>query len=488
MRDEHGVEPTVTTSTCATPSVVTVSSALAHHRDDVQRALDVVGRTHRGSPHHSDFTPGFELPAATPELLRLLQASELAFSGMGRYRGRRLTLLDLMRNLRTRTTKTFASLVMVARAVRHIQRTGESIMLLTPSSANKGTALRDAVLRAIEAGLVSADQLRIVIVVPVAARPKLWASPLDADAGLRARNPVVVYPGDDRSGVKRLACEVADRCAPGLREPGGMRLWSTLHLDNYRVGDAVRAFAEAECLPSPPSPGRLHVHAVSSAFGLLGHHFGRAVLAGGEPTATARYLLVQHLETPDMVLSLYSGSTSREHIPAYAYDRASGLFHQASSPHFPATTFDPAESLESTFYTHQPATSDEMSALIRSRGGGGIVVSLHECLTRYAEVRALLAEAEVALPADPRRLREWSLVMAMTGVLNAVDRDLVDEEDILVHGSGSYSEDDFEPIPAQHLHVARDVGDLRRVICDAALAAASPCRPGRGEAATSTPA
>ena len=35
-----------------------------------------------------------------------------------------------------------------------------------------------------------------------------------------------------------------------------------------------------------------------------------------------------------------------------------------------------------------------MNAIIRRHGGGGIVVSLHECLARYPQIRALLAEAE----------------------------------------------------------------------------------------------
>jgi Family of unknown function (DUF6002) len=457
----------------ATTATVTVVNALAGHHHDVQRALDMVRRTRHGPAGDTEFAPGFQLPALTPELRRFLAASELAFSPMGEYRGRRLTLLDLMRNPRTRTTKTFASLVMVARAVRHIHETGQPVMLLTPSSGNKGTALRDAVLRALEVGLVGPQELNVAMVVPVASCAKLWASPLSADPGLRQRNPVVVHPGGDPAAVKILARQVADACAPGLRSLSGTNLWYTLDIENYIAADAVRAFVEAESLPPPPDAGRLHVHAVSSAYGLLGHHFGATLLAGGEDAPPARYLLVQHLDTPDMVLSVHSGSTSRGRalgVPAYAYDRGAGLYRQSASPHFPATTLDPAERVDATFYTHRPPTSEAMSSLISAHGGGGIVVSLHECLSRYAQVRALLADAQVALPADPRRLREWALVMAMTGVLNAIDRDLVrDQDDILVHGSGSYSDADFDCIPAQFLHTAADAAELRRVICDAAL-------------------
>ncbi|WBO61756.1 DUF6002 family protein [Streptomyces camelliae] len=84
-------------------------------------------------------------------------------------------------------------------------------------------------------------------------------------------------------------------------------------------------------------------------------------------------------------------------------------------PHFPATTYDPDEHLDPTLYTRRPVTSARMDPVIAAQGGGGIVVSLQECITRYGQVRALLSDAYLALSADPCRLREWSLVMAMTG-------------------------------------------------------------------------
>jgi hypothetical protein len=90
--------------------------------------------------------------------------------------------------------------------------------------------------------------------------------------------------------------------------------------------------------------------------------------------------------------------------------------------------------------------SAEMNALIRVRGGGGIVVSPHECRQRYPRLRATLGSD---LPSDPRELREWSLALALTGILNAIDRGLVPADDILVHGSGSYqTTDDPAPDPA----------------------------------------
>jgi Family of unknown function (DUF6002) len=249
-----------------------------------------------------------------------------------------------------------------------------------------------------------------------------------------------------------------------LRDLAGVDLWYTLDIDNYKVADAVRAMFEYEFVPPEPG-GRLHAHSVSSAYGLLGHNLGYTSrqVAGAE--APPRYFLVQHLGTPDMVLSLRHGSASRSGVPAYTYDAGSGLYRQDTDPAFPATTYDPAEWLDPTFYTHRPPTSPEMNELIRTRGGGGVVVSLHECLNRYARIRALLEPAGITLPADPRRLREWSLVMAFTGVLNAVDRGLVTDDDILVHGSGSYSDDDFRPATA--LSDASDVAAIRNVVAEA---------------------
>jgi Family of unknown function (DUF6002) len=465
-------------SATAIAGVVTVVNALAEHHADVQQALHTIGRERHRTHGDTEFVPAFELPALTPELRLFLAASDLAFAPMGEYRGRRLILLDLMRNPRTRTTKTFASLVIVARAVRHIRETGQPVMLLTPSSANKGTALRDAVLRALEVGLAGPQELNIAVVVPAASRAKLWSSPLSTDPHLRQRNPVIVHHGGHPSEVKSLAHQVAGGCTSGLRALNGTNLWYTLNLENYLAADAVRAFVERDPLPRPPGRGRLHVHAVSSAYGLLGHHFGRTLTRDVEAGPPARYLLVQHLDTPDMVLSLPSASApgaDAAGVPAYAYDHRAGVYRQSVSPRFPATTLDPAETVDVTFYTHRPPTSTEMSRLIATSGGGGIVVSLHECLTRYAETRALLGEAGVELPADPRRLREWAVVMAMTGMLNAIDRGLVDEgEDILVHGSGCYTDGDYDPIPAHHLHTARDAADLRRLVCDAALTPVPP--------------
>ncbi|MCC3650548.1 DUF6002 family protein [Streptomyces sp. S07_1.15] len=415
------------------------------------------------------FSPGIELPELTPAVREYFAASDLAHTPLRAYRGRSLALLDLMRNPATLTTKTFASLVIVARAIRFIQDTGERVTIVTPSSANKAAALRDAVLRAIELGLVTPQQLNVVVVVPVGSTPKMRDSGLFTDPELRARNPIAVYAGDEPGTVKALAQSVVEEHGGHIRKAVGTNLWYTLRLENYLAADVVRAFAEAEFFAPADNEPRLHVHAVSSAYGLLGHAYGHSLLkqSNTQRRLPPRYFLVQHLGAPDMVLSLYHGSAAPEHAPAYVYDPDSGLYGQQRDQRFPALTFDPREILDTTFYTRKPVTSPRMNKLIREQGGGGIVVSLYECLERYPYIRAVLGEAGVELPADPRALREWSLVMAMTGILNAIDRDLVQERDVLVHGSGSYASTGYVPLSAQDMWPVEDESSLKDVVLKA---------------------
>jgi hypothetical protein len=406
------------------------------------------------------FNPGFELPANSAALRAFFAAADIRFADLGEVGACRLALMDLMGNPGTRTVKTFASLVIVARAVRYIQATGERIMILTPSSANKATALRDAVQRAYRAGLATPHQLQITTVVPAGSRGKLWSSDLATDRELMARNPMCIFGGPDAAAVKQLALAARDQCVAELKDCFGVNLWHTLDLANYRCADSVRAFAEQAAVPPDPEMTRVHAHAVSSAFGLLGHHFGTTL---SPEVPMPGYFLVQHLATPDMVVSLHG-----KEAPAYRRCGETGLYRQQEDPRFPLTTFAPDENLEPTFYTHAPATSPAMNAIIRRHGGGGIVVSLHECLARYPQIRALLAEAGIELPADPRSLREWSLVMVLTGVLNAIDRDLLDAREVVVHGTGSYAEGDFTPIPQRALREVADAAGLSRVLLAAA--------------------
>lgn len=449
--------------------MITVSNALRQYYAEIQRSGDLCRENSNGAGEMKSFQPDFALPELDDKLELFFSASTIRLTRLTEYRGRSIRLLDLTCNPRTRTTKTFPSLVMVARAVRHIQTTGEPVMLLTPTSANKGGALRDAVLRAVECGLVEPHQLRIAIVVPQQGVPKLWSSPLSTTPHLRALNPVLVAKASDGRVVKELARAFLDQHADALRKSSGTRIWHTYDIENYRMADAVRAFVEAEHLGIPaPGVPRVHAQAVSSAFGLLGYDHGRRVLTesmaadcGPDP----RWLLVQHLGTPDLVLHGLFGTFDRENLPKYRVDDSSGLLVQAEAPSFPSATLALDEVIDSTFYSNRPATVGLVEASQQRGGGGGIVVSLAECLDRYPYLRNLLCEEGPVLPADPRTLREWAMVMVLTGVLNAIDRDLVPSNaEIVVHGTGSYTDSDYTPISMQHTVAVTNVGDMLEAI------------------------
>jgi len=402
------------------------------------------------------FSPGFLLPEVDSAVREFFGAAQAAWTPLADLDGGRLTMLDLTRNPGTHTTKTLASLLIVARAVEYIRRTGEPIVIFSPTSANKGTALRDAVFRAYACGLATPDQLRIAIVVPAGCRAKLrGGSPTD-------RNPVFVYAGEQPEYVKALGRQFADAYTGKM----AANLWFSLELRNYLIADAARAFFEHDADPTPGAPRRTHAHAVSSAFGLLGYNVGRDLLEeSGAAHADDRpgFLLVQHLGTPDMVLSLLHGDFDRSRMPAYRRD--GWLWAQDADPHFPAVTADPQEVLDPTFYTHRPATSPAMNELIRRHGGTGIVVSLHECIERYPRIAELMSTTDRPLPADLRNLREWSIVMAMTGVFNAMDRGLIDRAgDVVVHGTGLYHTADYPPIEAADMIAVQAPDDIARVL------------------------
>jgi hypothetical protein len=411
------------------------------------------------------FSPGFLLPELTDDLRGFLGVATARWHELGAYGGHRIVMLDLTGNPGTHTTKTFASLLIVARAVAYVHRTGEPIMIFSPTSANKGVALRDAVLRAITAGLVTPDQLRVATLSPRSGRDKQRASRLSDDPRLRDLNPLLEYAGEEPEAVKALGREFVTRHAAAWRRDRGLNLWFTLELRNYVIADTARALFEQQVDP-PDAAGRhrLHAHAVSSAFGLLGYHQGRAFLEeSGVASRDSRpaSLLVQHLGAPDMVLHLRHGDFDRSRAPAYAVDPASGLYRQDGDPRFPQVTYDPNEVLDPTFYTHRPATSPSMDELIRRHGGDGIVVSLAECLARYPYLRRWLAGGPRPLPADFRTLREWSLVMVLAGVLNAIDRGLIEDgRDVVAHNSGAYTSADYEPPDASAITPVRTVADV----------------------------
>ncbi len=454
--------------------MTTIANALSHYHEKIQQA---------GQPFVPDsgvdatFEPEFTLPPTSPLLREFFSPSAIKLHELGSYGGSTLRLLDLTCNPRTRTTKTFASYVMIARAVRHIHATGESILLITPSSGNKGGALRDAVLRATECGLVEPEQLRIAIVLPRAGLGKLWSSPLSTSPYLRRLNPVFVAQTGGGAEVKRLTRTFVQQHSARLWEEHGLRTWHTYQLDNYRMADSIRAFVEADLLGTlQPGITRVQAQAVSSAFGLLGYDHGREVLAGIPDAAAlpaSQWLLVQHLGTPDLVLGHLFGNDSRENLPPYRFDPTSGLYVQSQIPSFPSKTLALDEIIDSTFYSNHPITAQAVADALHRNGGTGIVVSLQECLERYGFIRSLLPPEGPSLPADPRDLREWALVMALTGVLGAIDRGIVPaSSEIVVHASGCYSAADYVPVSAEEVVLAVDT----KQILDRILEGCDPAR------------
>jgi hypothetical protein len=452
------------------PPAITESVLSRYHGRMATAAEELQKATSNGTVDY--FQPTWELPARSPALDAFFAPATLAGSTLGEYRGRRLLFLDLTGNPRTRTTKTFGSLVIVARALQHIATTGERVLLVTPSSANKAVGLRDAVLRAYECGLASPDTLRVAVVVPASSTPKIWDSPLLSEPSLAMPNPVAAYDGTKSEEVKQITAGAVTGAADQILRDTGFRIWYTLDPRNYMLADVVRAFFEAEALP-PSERTRWHAQAVSSGYGLLGHDLGARLLRreGALLRGGARYLLVQHLATPDLVVG-HRPTGDDYPVPEYVPEPRTGLYRQAGPdhPNFPTVCHSPTEQVEATFYTRQPATMPQIRDLMARHGGDGIVVSLSECLTRYHEARHLLAAGGMTrLPSDPRRLREWAIVMATVGVLTAIDRGLVPEDaEVLVHGTGAYSEDEYESPHPRRLHPVGTPDDVAALLGKAA--------------------
>lgn len=433
---------------------------LLKYYDTLPAVIDRLVDTTAPDTSETGFNPGFRLPALDARLHDFFTCAEVAWWDVGILSGRNLFILDLMRNKETGTTKSFASLVIVARAVAYIRETRQPIVIICPTSGNKGIALRDAVERAIRYGLVGPEELSIATILPERSAGKLRSSALSSDSELAQLNPVMVFDGPKADLVKTIAKTFIDAEGAAFGKMRGARLWYSLDIRNYKIADATRAMFEQDVSPTASNRKRIHAHSVSSAYGLLGYNLGRDMIEeANHSSADSRpgFLLVQHLATPDMVLNLLNGSFDKTNLPPYVHNPHSGFHEQAASPHFPQKTWDVAEILDRTFYTQCPSTSPEMNALIAAYGGTGIVVSLAECLDRYGQLRQRLIKTDINLPNDPRELREWSLCMAFTGVVNAVERGLVPaDRDIVLHASGAYSADQYAPIDAQALHRVSD--------------------------------
>jgi hypothetical protein len=66
------------------------------------------------------FEPSMRLPELDPRMQSFLSVATAQLFEMGSYRDVPLRLFDLRQNKNTQTTKTFASTLIVARAIRHI--------------------------------------------------------------------------------------------------------------------------------------------------------------------------------------------------------------------------------------------------------------------------------------------------------------------------------------------------------------------------------
>lgn len=407
------------------------------------------------------FAPAFSFPKLNDCWEEFFDVAQARWAAMGSHAGMRLNLLDLMRNPATRTTKTTASLLMVARAVHHIEETGDPVLIFTPSSGNKAIALRDAVARALRLGLTTPDKLRVVTLTPASTLYKFRRNVLTEDEELRALNPILVYSGPEAGAVKEIGRSFTDAAAG---RP--VKVWYSLDIGNYKIADSCRAFYEHEFTDLSDRHRRLHAHAVSSAYGLLGYQHGLDTMAAfGIPHPQPGFLLVQHLATSDMVRHCLSEQLGEPPSVSWKLSPHQESFSQHDSPHFPQSTWDPGENLEPTFYTQAPPTAPQMTSLIARHGGTGIVVSLQECLQRYGEVRHLLGQAGCQVPADPRRLDEWSLVMGVTGILNALDRDLIHEIDqVVLHASGMYLSDADQTPDRSQARVVSSADDVAAAV------------------------
>ena len=423
--------------------------------------LEITARTLESGRHDTEWSPPFSWPAVDDPGWSTFfgQVPVAYYPGLTNYRSTSISLLDLMTNPNTRTTKSLASSSIIARAAGHVASVGRSLTIVTPTSGNKGSALRDALARAKRLGLPGTEQLRVVVVVPQTSIGKLRSCIGDVDPAFTARNPVVVMPSDSGAEVK---AGVADAVSRARGKSGATDFWQSLALDNYRAADVIRAFVEHEFDAPRRAVPRLQVHAVSSGYGLLGYQLGCEILEqAGEAPTKSQFLLVQHLGAPDMVLHAGAATGLPSGPPAY---RSTGQgWVQRDDPRFPAVTDDPAEVLDPTFYTRNPPTAEAMTALISSQGGAGIVVSKRECRARYDQIAHLLSPA-IEMPANPDELREWSLVMAMCGLITALDRDLIGAPEAVVHASGSYTDATVAPFPQSLLTRAEHFDELVEVL------------------------
>lgn len=413
-----------------------VNSVIERYRE----LISLAGRSLEGErPSNGDFHLPYALPEPDRAWSAYFGASDVGFGRLGLSREHDVILLDLMGHAATRTAKTFGSLTMVARAIGHTRATGEPVAFVTASSGNKATALRDAVRRAYDQGLASPSTLRILTLLPTASRGKLRGSALS-----HRRNPVFLVDVPVPDQVKNEAQWLLS----ALSDSTPWRLCASADLDNYRLADTVRAFVEAEFFPiAAASPPRWHVHAVSSGYGFLGYELGHQILRGPtrlpSPAAHPAFLVVQQPAASDLVDGIL---------------RTNG----SGRARYPLGLQDPDEVIDPTFYSSRPATAGTLVALTTRHGGDGIVVSKAECAAFYDRHRELLSNFLYDVPEKVDDLREWSLVMTLTGLSKALEQGIIATgSEVVVHGTGSYTDRLLPPMrPREQIRV-RDRAELR---------------------------
>src|SRR5829696_4111268 len=98
----------------STPPVVNSRNLIVDYYDLIPDAVARCGATGGSAPGTPGFAPGFDLPALTAETREFFAAATATWRLLGEYRGHPVQFMDLTGNPGTRTTKTFASLLIVA--------------------------------------------------------------------------------------------------------------------------------------------------------------------------------------------------------------------------------------------------------------------------------------------------------------------------------------------------------------------------------------
>ncbi|MCB5908847.1 DUF6002 family protein [Streptomyces pinistramenti] len=86
-------------------------------------------------------------------------------------------------------------------------------------------------------------------------------------------------------------------------------------------------------------------------------------------------------------------------------------------------------------------------------------------MDHFDAARSLAASVGITIAADPRAIREWALVKALTGVFIARERGLLPmATDVVVHASGHYADELLAPLREEHIVRADTAGALAKAV------------------------